>query len=122
MGNPVTYFEIAGKNGEELNDFYSSVFGWKTEQSPSGEYGIDPQSNVGIPGHIFPVTEDMGFSNHVTVYVEVVDLQTYLDKAEDLGGKTLIPPQDIPGNMGSFAWFVDPSGNCIGLYRHPNSN
>ena len=25
MANPVTYFEIAGKDGEKLNNFYSSV-------------------------------------------------------------------------------------------------
>ena len=122
MANPVTYFEIAGKDGEKLNDFYSSVFDWKTEQNPfGGAYMVAPQSDEGIPGHLFPVTDDMDFTNHVTVYVEVNDLQASLDKAESLGGKTLIPPQDIPGNMGSFAWFIDPSGNCIGLYRQPDS-
>ena len=52
MGNPVTYFEIAAKNGKELCDFYSSVFGWKIEQLPGGDqgvysYGIEPQSEDG---------------------------------------------------------------------------
>ena len=36
MGNPVTYFEIAGKDSEELNDFYCSVFEWKTQVNPQG--------------------------------------------------------------------------------------
>lgn len=124
MGNPVVYFEIAGKNGEKLNDFYCSIFGWKTDKNPyGGTYMVDSQSDdAGIPGHIFPVTEDTDFDNHVTFYVEVDDLQAYLDKAESLGAKTLIPPQEIPGNMGAFALFLDPSDNCIGLYLPPDSN
>ena len=121
MGHPVTYFEIAGKNVEDLIEFYSSVFDWKIQPAHSGSYGIDTQSEDGIPGHILAVTEDMGFSNMVSFYVEVEDLQSFLDKAGSLGGKTIVPPMDIPGNSGSFACFFDPSGNCIGLYRYPDS-
>lgn len=122
MGNPVTFFEIGGRDGEKLNGFYTSVFGWKTVMNPhGGTYMIDTETDEGIPGHIFPVTEEMGISNCVSIYVEVDDLQASLDKAEDLGGKTLITPQIIPGDMGSFAVFLDPSENYVGLYRQPDS-
>lgn len=127
MGNPVTYFEIAAKNGKELCDFYSSVFGWKIEQMPGDDrgiysYGIDAQSEDGIAGHIFVLPEFFDFSNQVTFYIKVDNLSAYLQKVESLGGHTFIPPQQIPGNRGSFAWFFDPSGNCLGLYRQPDSN
>ena len=123
MGNPVTYFEIAGKDGEKLNEFYCSVFEWKTQVNPEGgNYFIDTASDQGIPGHILPVTEDMGMDNGISFYIEVDDLQAYLSKAESLGGKTVVPPQVIGENMGSFAMFLDPGGNCIGLYRHPDSH
>jgi predicted enzyme related to lactoylglutathione lyase len=122
MGNPVTYFEIAAKNGKELCGFYSAVFGWKIEQLPGGDYGIDSQSEDGIAGHIFVLPEFFDFTNQVTFYVKVDDIQAYLNKVETLGGQTLIPPQQIPGNRGSFAWFADPSGNCLGLYKQPESN
>jgi hypothetical protein len=46
----------------------------------------------------------------VTVYVEVDSLQAYLDKAGKLGGKTVVPPNDVPG-AGTFALFNDLSGN-----------
>ena len=121
MGNPVIYFEIAGREGEKLNEFYTNVFGWKTDVNPfGGTYMI--QADDGIHGHIFPVTEEMGFNNHVTIYVEVDNLQSSLDQAENLGGKTMIPPQVIPGDNGSFAVFLDPSGNYIGIYKQPDSN
>ena len=28
MANPVVHFEITGKDGKKLQDFYSSAFGW----------------------------------------------------------------------------------------------
>jgi len=52
----------------------------------------------------------------VTVYVQVDDLQAYLDKANQLGGKTLVPPVEIP-EPGSFAWLADLDGNIIGLWK-----
>jgi hypothetical protein len=42
-------------------------------------------------------------------------VQGYLDKAGKLGGKTLVPPVEIP--TGTFAWFADPDGNTIGLWK-----
>ncbi|MCH7878234.1 MAG: hypothetical protein IH914_02845 [candidate division Zixibacteria bacterium] len=50
------------------------------------------------------------------VYVKVDDLKEYLDKAEKLGGKTMIPPTPVPG-MGNFAWLNDPEGNIVGLWK-----
>ena len=52
----------------------------------------------------------------MTVYVQVDDLQAYLDKAESLGGKAIISPTEVPG-MGAFAWFSDIDGNTIGLRK-----
>ena len=52
----------------------------------------------------------------MTVYIQVDDLQAYLDKAEGLGGKTMIPPTEVPG-MGHFAWFTDIDGNILGLWQ-----
>jgi hypothetical protein len=42
-------------------------------------------------------------------------VQAYLDKAATLGRKTLVPPVEIP--TGTFAWFADPDGNTIGLWK-----
>ena len=115
MGNPVVHFEIAGKNSELLSEFYCSLFDWNSNQN-AGVIGLDPAAENEVCGHILPTTDDMP-SNYVTFYVQVDDLQKSLEKAENLGGKTCVSPQVIPGGMGSFAMFVDPSGNCVGLYQ-----
>ena len=48
--------------------------------------------------------------------MRVDDLDTYLDRAEQLGGKRLVPPTDLPGDFGRFAVFTDPDGNQVGLW------
>ena len=55
-----------------------------------------------------------GANTGVTFYVQVDDLQAYLDKAESLGGKTIMPPMEIP-DMVKLAVFSDPEGNVIGI-------
>ena len=39
----------------------------------------------------------------------------YLDKVESFGGKRVVGPVEIP--MGTFAWFRDPDGNIIALWK-----
>ena len=51
---------------------------------------------------------------NVTVYIEVDDLQAYLDRVETLGGKIVQGITTIPG-MVTMALFADPEGNVIGL-------
>ena len=54
--------------------------------------------------------------NYITVYAQVDDLPAYVAKAESLGGRTLVPPTEVP-NMGSFAWLTDPEGTVFGLWK-----
>jgi predicted enzyme related to lactoylglutathione lyase len=49
----------------------------------------------------------------------VNDLQAYLNKAVSLGGKSLMPPTEIPGGFGSIAIFYDIAGNRISLFSSP---
>lgn len=128
VGNPVIFFEIASKDGESLKEFYSALFdwtilpfGWKTSHFPIDIYAIDPTPppllDEGIKGHIYPLTEEMEFNNRVSIFIQVEDLKETLNKVENSGGKTLVPPQVLPDNMGSIAMFGDPSGNVIGLHQ-----
>ncbi len=50
------------------------------------------------------------------IYVRVGDLDPYLDQAEKLGGKRLVPPTDLPASAGRIAVFTDPDGNQVGLW------
>ncbi len=123
MPAPIVHFEIGCKDLKKTSDFYSTLFGWKYESGmPSmsmiGNLGPYAEKKTdGIGGHI----TSLGHPPHqfVTIYALVEDIESTLAKAEKLGGKTVIPKQEVPG-MGWFAWFNDPEGNTIGLWKTMN--
>lgn len=115
MGQPVVHWEIASNNAERLHGFYTALFGWTVDSNNPMHYGmVDTGGQGGINGGIMQTQG--GMPSYVSVYVQVDDLQRYLDKAASLGGKTLVPPTPIPGT-GAFAMFADPDGNMIGLFH-----
>ncbi len=114
MANPVVHFEIQAKEPKKVQDFYKNLFGWSIDDNNPMKYGIvNTNSEGGIGGGIGPSPEGV---NRVTFYVDVDDLQAYLDKAEKLGGKTIMPPTVIP-DMITLAMFSDPEGNIIGMVK-----
>jgi predicted enzyme related to lactoylglutathione lyase len=112
MGEPVIRFEIMGGNGNQLEKFYAGLFGWKIDSNNPMNYGmVDTGAQGGIGGGVGP-SQDGG--KRVTVYVQVGDLDAALAKAEKLGGKTILPPSQVPGGP-KLALFADPAGNVTGL-------
>ena len=116
MGAPVVHFEILGRNWKALQEFYADLFGWKINADNSMGYGlVDTDSGgKGIGGGVGGTSE--GEAGWVTFYVEVGDIQAYLDKAARQGGKTIVPITEIP-QMVTFAVFQDPEGHLIGLVK-----
>ena len=113
MGNPVVWFEIGCKHKDKTSAFYGKLFGWST-QPYHGAAVIDTGSKEGIAGHISALGHEP--HNYVTIYAQVDDLNRHLKLANELGARTLVPPTEVPG-MGSFAWFADPEGNTVGLWK-----
>jgi len=113
MANPVVHFEVTGKDGKKLQDFYSKAFGWKVNADNPMNYGIVDAADTGggIGGGI---SEGDGGSRQVTFYIAVDNPQAYLDKVESQGGKTVMPVTEIPG-MVILAQFADPEGNVVGI-------
>ena len=48
--------------------------------------------------------------------MRVDDLKSFLDRAAQLGGRTVVPPTPLPGDLGSFAVLADPDGQLVGLW------
>jgi predicted enzyme related to lactoylglutathione lyase len=111
MGRPVVHFEIGCRDSAKTQDFYAKLFDWKfTAAGPAAMIAPEPS---GIGGHITALGHE---PHHYTIfYVDVEDVVGSLKKAESLGGKTLVPPVDIP--TGTFAWMQDPDGNTVGLWK-----
>jgi predicted enzyme related to lactoylglutathione lyase len=113
MANSVVHFEVTGKDGAKLRDFYGKVFGWQFNVMPEMDYGLVDNGGRGINGGI-GTSPDGGSA---LFYVEVPDPQTTLDQAEKLGGKTTMPVMEIPGIV-TLAQFTDPEGNRIGIVKN----
>ena len=115
MTRPVVFFEIRGKDGERLKEFYASLFGWKIDSNNPMNFGMvtpgigGPEEGVG--GAISQSDQPL-----CTIYVQVVDLNETLAKAEGMGGRTVMPPMDVPDGP-TIAAFQDPEGNTIGLVK-----
>lgn len=112
MPNPVVHWEITGPKGKELQSFYARLFDWKVDANNPMDYGMVDTGGEGIAGGIGPAPG----RNLVTIYVQVPDPQAYLNKVEEMGGKTIVPVTEIPGSV-TFAQFADPEGNVIGLLK-----
>lgn len=120
MGRPVVHFEVVGKDGPRLQSFYSELFEWKIDADNPMGYGMVPRDGNttpdgnGIGGGVGPGPE--GYPGHVTFYVEVPDVEAALARAEELGGRrTMGPDEPMPGLV--IGLFEDPEGHTIGVVR-----
>lgn len=113
MGQPVVHFEIGCRDKAKTGEFYKQLFDWTIESMGPADM-INTGSDTGIAGHI--TTPEQEPHNYVTIYVSVEDLQAAIAKAEELGGKIIVPPTEVP-EAGHFALIADPEGTTIGLWK-----
>ena len=114
MAHPVLWFEVMGKNGNALREFYGSLFQWTFKVEGPAQYGVVNTGDArGIPGgvgHAPAPAQPHG----ATFYVETPNVAASLAQAEQLGGKTLVPATKIDGQM-TIGLFTDPEGHVVGL-------
>lgn len=117
MASPkVAWFEVTGRDGPALQKFYGELFDWNIEDAGDGSgYGLVQAAEKGIGGGIGRAPD--GGAGHVSFYVEVDDPSAYLQKAEQLGGQTIVPPTQIEQFGLTFAFFADPEGHVVGLSK-----
>jgi hypothetical protein len=113
MGNPITWFETVGPDPERRAAFLAGLFDWHTETVEGGYILIDTHSGRGMNGGVSEPPP--GAEPASLFYAEGPDIQGTLDRANELGGKTLMEVTEMP--MVTFAVFADPWGNPIGLIK-----
>ena len=111
--NPIVHIEFSAQDREAAGKFYADLFDWSVQQMPEMDYSMF-DTGKGLGGGLNPVKDEFP-AGTVMVYVGTDDIEATLAKAEALGGKTLVPKSEIPG-QGWFGMFADPTGNQIGLY------
>ena len=112
MGHPVMYFEVAGKDGAALTDFYANLFAWDVAVDQDTGYAFVDGVTPGVGGGI--ATTSDGSRGHVTVYVGTPDVTATLDKAGSLGGSTVMPRTVVSEHI-TVGLLADPEGHLIGL-------
>ncbi|MBX6750157.1 MAG: VOC family protein [Micromonosporaceae bacterium] len=113
MGAPVTWFEIITNDPKAAREFYAEIFGWSLNTVSGMDNAlVETGSAEAIGGGIGAATGP----NQVIFYIEVDDPQSYLDRIERAGGRTVVPVTEVP-DMVTFAQFADPQGNVIGLVK-----
>ncbi len=114
MGNSIGFFEIAGRDGVKMREFYQKLFDWEFAPSDGEGYSqIEGEQDEGVAGMLH---EEQHGPIETLIYVRVPNLQKALDAAEKLGGKTIVPPTESVGSR-HIAQFEDPEGNIIGLVQ-----
>jgi predicted enzyme related to lactoylglutathione lyase len=109
-----SWFELMTTDPEGAKEFYSKLFGWKTEEVQMEEmkYTVVKVGDEGVGG-IMPIPPQAeGTPPNWGSYVTVDDVDATARKAEELGAKILVPLTDIP-NVGRFVVLQDPQGAVI---------
>jgi predicted enzyme related to lactoylglutathione lyase len=110
------WYELLTSDPAAAIAFYTDVVGWKTEAWESGDYTMW----VGTEGPLGGVTrlpdevKKLGAPPHWQGNVEVANVDETVAKAQKLGGKLFVPPQDVPG-IGRIAVIGDPQGAAMAI-------
>src|SRR5262245_2619254 len=94
MGQRIAYFEIGSRDHRTLLSFYRELFGWRLNDVADSYTIIDTQAGSGINGGIGRSSDGTSW---VSFYAETEDPQATLDRAESLGGSTVLPVTEMPG-------------------------
>jgi predicted enzyme related to lactoylglutathione lyase len=112
--HPIVHIEFSADDRQAAGKFYQDVFGWEITDYPEMDYTMF-EYEEGRGGGFNTVSEENP-AGTVMVYIQAEDIEATLAKIEANGGKTILPKSEIP-NTGWFAFFSDPTGNTVALYK-----
>jgi predicted enzyme related to lactoylglutathione lyase len=109
-----SWMELMTTKVEDAKKFYTSLFGWETEEmSMEGmSYTVLKVAGEAVGGMMAMPPGCEGMPPSWSVYVTVEDVDATASKVESLGGKVLRAPADIP-EVGRFCVLQDPQGAAI---------
>jgi len=125
--NPVVHFEMPAEDRIRMAEFYSNVFGWKTQLfgEDMGNYvtvstsETDSSGRPKMPGTInggfYPKNEDQP-AQHPSIVIAVDDIRASIKDLTAAGGKLIGESVEIPG-IGLYVSFFDTEGNRVSLLQ-----
>ena len=114
----ISWTELMTTDPAAAREFYTKLFGWTTEEMsvvPGMNYTVLKAGGNGFGG-IMAIPQQ-GMPSNWGTYVTVDDVDAVAKQAQQLGGKILVGPQDIP-TVGRFCVIQDPQGAVIGAITY----
>lgn len=110
--------ELATSDMARAVEFYAALFGWTPVPFEDSPQPYTMMMNGEAPaGGIYTMSAEMqGMPPHWAPYFAVEDTDASVLRSEELGGATVMPPDDIPG-IGRFAMLRDPQGATFYVIR-----
>ncbi len=125
--NPVVHFEMPAEDRKRMSEFYTTAFGWHTQQlgeemggyvlagtTPADETG-NPTTPGNINGGFYQKTDDP-LTHGTSIVIAVEDIDAHMKKVTTAGGKIIGEPMMIPG-IGNFVSFYDTEGNRASMLQ-----
>jgi len=124
--NPVVHFEMPAEDRTRMAEFYTNVFGWKTQTfgPEMGNYvtvdttETDENGRPTMPGVIgggfYP--KESSDAKYPSLVIAVDNIRESMKMVSDAGGSVLGEPVDIPG-VGRYVSFIDTEGNRVSLLQ-----
>ncbi len=126
MTNPMkqhgafSWNELMTSDIEGAKAFYTKMFGWELEdiqkEMPYTLVKINGQESAGM---MTMPPEAAGMPPMWGAYVTVDDVDASAKQVEELGGKILLEPRDIP-EVGRFCVISDPQGATLSMISYFN--
>lgn len=116
----VLHFEIVTGDTVKVRSFYEKVFDWKFNQWGGQEYWLIETGDKDTPGINGGFVKSKGEPVVVNT-IDVPDLDEYIKRVQDNGGKLEVPKMAVPG-VGWLCYFKDVEGNLFGMMQaDPNA-
>lgn len=112
---------LATSDPEDARRFYTSLFGWQSEDVPAGAMGVCTllrrgHLNVALLYEQTREARQAGAPPHWTTFVSTPDADATIERARSLGATVLREPFDVLG-LGRVAALRDPAGAIISVWQ-----
>jgi uncharacterized protein len=111
--------ELMTSDPEAAAAFYGALFGWqfKSMGEEMGGYQVGSVGTDMVCGLMGPPPGAPPMPPAWGSYVTVDNVEATLERCRALGGKTLVPPMDVPG-VGRMAVLQDPQGATLSIMKY----
>ncbi len=129
MNNPMkqhgafSWNELMTSDMDAAKAFYSELLGWTMEDiaCEGVPYSMIKVGEQELGGIMTIPTEAAGMPPMWGSYVTVDDIALCVKKTQELGGKIIMPPREIP-DVGHFCVIQDPQGATLNLIQYQCSD